>query len=395
VYDPVGIAVKTGSSVEGRQRILFVLPRLVSGGVERVTLNLVSMLRASGIECVLAVGRKRGQLLAEAEAMVEVHALAPDGWHTFVPRLTRMINAWRPTHVVTAFADVGLMTWVAIRLARHPPSLIHGVHDTLGIQAARPGFAGRMRHHANNTMARFLFRRADAVIAVSEGVRQDVLRRTSRGRVVVRRIYNPVLARHELGPVVVPTPDHDGPLRMVALGRLARQKGFDLLVDAVAGLELHTGWTLDIYGEGPMRGPLAERIEAHGLQDRVRLCGLTTEPLQALPHYDLFVMPSRHEGFGNVLVEALAKGLPVIAADCPHGPREILANGRFGQLVPPENPAALASAIVRHARGEIRFDPRTLVARAGDFTVEASFAAWRDVLNETQPQATTASGATP
>jgi hypothetical protein len=70
-------------------RILFVLPRLVSGGVERVTLHLIRMLRADGIACALVLGRRHGELLDEADALVDVHELAPHGWKLFVPRLKR------------------------------------------------------------------------------------------------------------------------------------------------------------------------------------------------------------------------------------------------------------------------------------------------------------------
>jgi glycosyltransferase involved in cell wall biosynthesis len=94
--------------------------------------------------------------------------------------------------------------------------------------------------------------------------------------------------------------------------------------------------------------------------------------LEAMEGADVFVFPSRNEGFGVALVEALACGRQIVASDCPHGPTEILESGRLGQLVPPEDAAALASAICRSLSGEVVFDPDALRGRAAAFTSDAS-----------------------
>lgn len=174
-------------------RILFVLPRMVSGGVERVTLNLLASLRADRIECALALRRCRGELLLEAEGLVPVHELGADGVHSFIPQLSRLVSNWRPTHVITAFPDVALMTLLACRLARSNAALIHGVHGTHSHAAARPGWSGCLRQAANNAMAGIVYRHADALVAVSQGVGEEILRRSSIPSCRLRVIYNPVI----------------------------------------------------------------------------------------------------------------------------------------------------------------------------------------------------------
>lgn len=148
---------------------------------------------------------------------------------------------------------------------------------------------------------------------------------------------------------------------LVAMGRLAAAKGFDVLIEASAKLRADgVPHRLRIVGEGPARPELAAAVARHGLQDVVDLVGFVSDPQPLLASADLFVLSSRHEGNGGlVLLEALAHGLPIIATDCETGPREVLQDGALGDLVPPEDPAALAAALAAHLA-----DPGRLAAKA-------------------------------
>ena len=157
-------------------------------------------------------------------------------------------------------------------------------------------------------------------------------------------------------PNAVALPDRRAPRRtapgdegtVLAVGRLEHQKGFDLLVRAFAqAARQHAGWRLAIAGEGSQRRALEAEAASCGVADRVRLLGRQADIWSVYAAADVFALPSRFEGFPNALLEAMAAGLPVVAADCPAGPREIIRHERDGLLIPTEDANALGRALSR------------------------------------------------
>jgi GalNAc-alpha-(1->4)-GalNAc-alpha-(1->3)-diNAcBac-PP-undecaprenol alpha-1,4-N-acetyl-D-galactosaminyltransferase len=135
---------------------------------------------------------------------------------------------------------------------------------------------------------------------------------------------------------------------LLAMGRLTHQKGFDLLLDAFSRVAAqYPDWSVVIYGEGPERHALEVRLRTLKLQGRVSMPGRVKDPFPAMARAGLFVLPSRFEGFPNALCEAMAVGLPVIAADCPSGPADMITSGTDGVLVPVEDSETLATSLSR------------------------------------------------
>lgn len=359
-------------------RILFVLPRMVSGGVERVTLHLIAEFQRSGHECALALRRAFGEFLPEARALTSVYEVAPTGLYQFIPRLARLIRRWQPTHVVTAFADIGMLTLLAMRFAGTSARWVHGVHNTHAPVTARSGALGVTRYWLDSQFARFVYPRADAIVAVSEGVRDEIIRQFGMAPDRVHTIYNPVVPDSELQVVCKPRHGPAEPYTVAALGRLTRQKGFDILIEAMT--QVPGNWHLEIWGEGEGRSRLQALIDRLGLHERIRLPGYTAEPYSILRRADLFVLSSRWEGFGMVLAEALACQCQVIAADCPQGPREILDGGRYGYLVPPERPDVLGIAIASVVGGHSSIEPWRMLERAKVFSCAQACVAWQSLL---------------
>lgn len=202
-------------------------------------------------------------------------------------------------------------------------------------------------------------------------------------RRIARVLPNPVMAPPPAyangGPSVAREP------RVIAMGRMTAQKGFDLLLEAFARVApAHREWSLVLFGDGPLAGAIGRQVERLGLSERVRLVQRTNDPYGELARSGLYVLSSRYEGFPMVLCEAMSVGLPVVAFDCRTGPREILRPGIDGVLVPAGDVDALA-----HEMGRLMADPaerERLGARAREiperFSVERVLGLWDEVFSE-------------
>ena len=321
-------------------RALFFLADFGGGGAQRTLLNLASAMPSGDVSVELAVGDARGPARDWISPGLQYHDLGGRRLAALVPSLTRLIRARAPDIVLSTMMDANVTTALAARLARSKAAIV--LRETNSLRAR--GDIGALRRK----LAGLTYRRADLIVALSEGVRRELVDDLGLENERTVTIPNPV-AVSEIAERVAKlrqrrTRARNGK-RIVAVGRLHRQKGFDVLIDAVAD---HTpDATLVILGEGPERAKLAQQARMRGLADRVSMPGFVDDTLPYLADADLFVLSSRWEGFGHVIVEAMAAGVPVVATDCPYGPADIIDNEKSGLLVAPENPASLGAAIKR------------------------------------------------
>ena len=198
----------------------------------------------------------------------------------------------------------------------------------------------------------------------------------------ITTVYNGVDLRRldELAasPVADPWFESDAPAVLMAVGRLAPQKDFRNLLEAFARVRSRRGVRLVILGEGPERARLESLAADLGIAADVKMPGAVLNPFAYMARASLFVLSSAWEGFGNVLVEALACGCPIVSTDCPSGPREILDGGAFGPLVPVGDDEALADGII-HALA-LPADRGRLRERAQIFSVHAAVDRYLEVL---------------
>ena len=205
-------------------------------------------------------------------------------------------------------------------------------------------------------VVRALYPRTDALVAVSQGVADDIARMAGldarRVTVIPNPIVTPDLERRAREPVEHRFFGDGDPPVILGVGRLVRQKDFATLVRAFALVRARRDARLLILGAGDPREAETERelralIAALGLGSDVDLPGWVDNPVAYMTHADVFALSSAYEGFGNVVAEALAVGTPVVSTDCQSGPAEILEGGRHGRLVPVGDPRALADAILQ------------------------------------------------
>ena len=323
-------------------RILFFLPDLDGGGSQRTLVNLAGALPRDRFTATLAAGRTDGPArdwIANHVPLVDLNA--PRLRWTLTP-LRGRVKRERPHILFSSMPDANVAASLAVAGLRSRPGLI--LRETNSHH--HRGDLGWLRRK----LIGWAYGRADAVVALSEGVREELVEDCALdpGRTVT--IHNPVdvagiaAATQAVKDGIQEVPSN-GPL-IVGCGRLHRQKGFDLLIEAFADLD-DAKTRLVILGKGPEREALEALARSKGVADRVLMPGFESHPEKWLAQATLFVLPSRWEGFGHVLVEALAAGVPVVSAWAPHGPADILDDGETGIMVPTGNAAALGAAIDR------------------------------------------------
>jgi glycosyltransferase involved in cell wall biosynthesis len=326
---------------------LFV-PSLHAGGAERMMVVLANGIAARGHRVDLVLVRGEGHFRSRVSAAVRLVDLNARRTLGALPALAGYLRRERPQALLATLSNANVIALLAHRLAL---GLGSGrarivVREACTLSTIE-GEAALKRFVA--PLMRLTYPWADARIVISDGVGDDLAACLGLRRDSMRTIYNPViddgLAARAAAPAGHPWLQPGEPPVVLAVGRLAIQKDFPTLIRAFAEVRRQRAVRLLILGDGPDREPLQALVESLGLSSDVAMPGFIDNPYPYMRGASLFVMSSRWEGFGNVLVEAMACGTPVVSTDCPSGPREILENGRWGALVPVGDANALAGAM--------------------------------------------------
>ncbi len=357
------------------KNIAFFLPHFSSGGVEGVVLKVLQGLDRSRFTPFLILQDKRGELLERLPADVTVKALSQPKAPGCIFELARLCRDARIELLIAATNAANLYTLLAAALPGTAVKTLIMEHTPPAMflkEAKRPGLRRRAMQ--------MLYPRADLTGGPLDQIGHDLRDLMGARAPDFVCAPNPVVTR-----IAALNPVPDVARNIVSVGRLASEKRFDLLIDAFALAQAkHPDLRLTIHGEGPERARLEERITQHSLHDMVHLPGYAQDMDQVHGAADLFVCTSRREGLGNAIIEAMARGVPVLSVDCPFGPPQLLQQGKAGQLLSDHSAPALAEAICTLSQDQAtRHAYRTQALTAvHDFDEEAAINAYQDMFDQ-------------
>lgn len=367
------------TKIQGRLTIF--LPSLAGGGAERAFVNVANGLVERNVEVVVVLASATGPYLDDLSPAVHILDLNCRSVVAAIPGLVQHLLGERPDTLLAAMNHANIAAALAWRLARSSARLV--LSEQIHVSSLFAEING-LSMFITRRLMRLVYPWAARIVAISDGVAADLITTFGLDSKKITVIYNPVINQRLLSQSIAP-PHHPWLLEshspvILAIGRLVLQKDFVTLIRAFKLVRNQRPARLIIFGDGPLREELLALARHLGVEQDISLPGFLANPFSELGAADLFVLSSRFEGLANVLIEAIACGIPVVSTDCPSGPHEILEGGRWGQLVPIGDPAAMAKAI------EIALDdpaPIDVRIRAKDFSYDAAIDRYAEVLGLT------------
>ena len=364
--------------------IAMYLPTMAGGGGERVFAMLSGAFVERGHKVSLLLNKAEGPNLAHVHPAVRVVDLHAPRSVMAIPRIAGFIRRNRPDVLLSGLGVSNVIAVAGRALAAAPTAIVISIHSLLSSQIW-PG--DNWQYKTLRWVAPFAYPKADGIIVISDAVAEDLASITTIGRSRMTRIHNP-LAPDVWTQAEEPLDDPwfndpDTPV-LLGVGRFVPAKDFATLLRAFASVRERRATRLVILGEGQLRGDLTSLAKALGVAEHVRMPGYVTNPFPYMRQAAVFVLSSANEGFGNVIIEALACGTPVVSTEAGGAAAEILDGSSYGALVPVGDAAAMASAIeetLDHPPAK-----SALVARAKDFELLGVADQYLEVLLEDAPR---------
>ena len=392
-------------------KVLLLLSSLHGGGAERVAVHLLNHHDPQRLDMRMGLLRKAGPYISHVQDMSRL-MVAPDGDAHFnydgpnsaqyapgkligsairAPLAFRqMISETRPDVVMSFLKGTNLLAWLSLMnmgskrprwIAREGNNVLAVINEEAPTELVRS---------VSLSLTRRAYRRADAVLTNSTDMAAGLIRDLDIDPARMRMINNPIdldaiLALKDEAIQGLPNRPY-----IITAGRLEYQKAHEVLIRAFAASGIWRSHALVILGKGSRLNELHRLAAQLGVGEYVRFIGFVANPYAWMARAELFVLPSRWEGFPTVAAEALACGAPLLLTDCSFGPRDVIEPGVSGELVPVDDEAALAAGIARligdpQRRAALRVAG---FARVKGFAIEAMVKNYSNLFEELAPVAT-------
>jgi glycosyltransferase involved in cell wall biosynthesis len=350
-------------------KIAIFLPSLGGGGAERVAITLASGFMDRGFEFDFVLVKKTGENLRLVPHGAQVIDLRASRTLTALPKLIKYLREEKPDALIAGLDHVNLITLWAKILSRSQSKLLIGNHTHLTSSIRN---SPKLQEKIYPLLLHLFYMHADAIMSVSDGSADDLAKVAGIPRSKIQTINNPLpisdIVRMSTDPLDHPWFATGQPPVILAVGRLSIEKDYPTLLKAFAALRKHRVARLIILGTGKEQSDLMALAEKLGIRDDLEMPGFCENPYAYMSRSRVFVLSSKWEGLGTVLIEALICGTQVVSTDCPSGPAEILSNGKYGRLVPVGDHASLAAAVDEAIAQP--FPAERLRERASMFTVD-------------------------
>lgn len=335
------------------KKITFFLPSFECGGAERNTINLLKSLSGERYALSLLLAEKKGDFIKDVPKNVPIIALNVHSMFRIFFHLLAYFKANKTDIFISAFPRFNAVALLAKKFSGSSAKLIITEHLSFFL------LSKNAKTVSHRFIARFIFpyfikffyKDADAIVCVSQGV-ADEISAMMGGSDKIRVIYNPIsddailkMAEEEVGHLWFSSDANISVIVMV--GRLSKTKDQPTLFKALSLIIKKQPVRLVIVGDGTEKEKLINLVRQFGISENIVFLGFQNNPYKYMKQASVFVLSSLQEGFGNVIVEAMVCGTPVVATDCKSGPSEIIQDGINGLLVPPQDEKALADAILR------------------------------------------------
>jgi len=359
-----------------KPHVMFFIGSMGGGGAERQTIEILKKLDRNEFSPFLYLQHRSGPLLSEVPDDVPIISFWDQFAKTFRAKWHHLLGTterarWghlrktlRDLQIDLLYNRTHLATLDAAKACRQTSVRRISACDCDPIEELKK-FGGNEFEKAKR-VAKSAYETADRVIAISEGIRTRLVRDigVSESNCVLH--YNCIdlqnTAQLAISDRISLPPDR---LNLLTVARLGPEKGHSLFLEALSTLVHQHGRTnllWHVVGTGVLETELRRQVAAFGLESYVSFAGFQANPFPWYQAADLFCLPSLHEAFGCVLIEALACGLPVLATDCPGGPSEVLGHGEFGLVVPANNPDALVNGVLQFIKQQEQWQERTTAA---------------------------------